>query len=162
MSSQYVLYDYNMKKIKSDTNSIVIIKAIIAFIFLFSGVMIYIIYRTKDLLVFKWIDWLYLNSEVDYLRLSYINLLDNSFLIYNLPGALWVTSYIILINIVNKYNSIINRIIISSALPIIAIISEFLQYFTIINGTFDWLDIICYLFPLIIFIIFLYEKFIRA
>lgn len=76
-------------------------------------------------------------------------------ILYSLPDGLWLSSYICLVlmfwkNRINKVSAVW-----IFGMPIIAISSEAGQFFKIIPGTFDWMDVIMYLlgtlFPLMIY-----------
>lgn len=76
-----------------------------------------------------------------------------------MPDMCWTFSFFFLsINFtknITKYNLLIN----STYVFCIAMIYEFLQYFHIVNGTFDFIDISIYIFSIIIAC--LIEKIIR-
>ncbi len=65
--------------------------------------------------------------------------------IYSLPDGLWMFSCTSLI--LNVWNNRLNKqsIVWIISMPAIAILSEFLQLFHLIRGTFDILDIASYL-----------------
>lgn len=124
---------------------------------LLTGGLIYILFRTDDLAMFRWFDALALDLPIGFIReitMTAKNKLPNWFL-YSLPDGLWIFSYISLIlllwkNEIHTYNFFWVYIIF-----FIAIISEIGQYFNLIPGTFDVVDLIFYalgaIIPLIIY-----------
>ena len=114
---------------------------------LFGGA-IYIGFRSSSIILFDWIDYIKLINIVENFRfftLQYQDYFPHWFL-YSLPDGLWMFSYSCIILIIwkrkiNKY-SIIWLLI----LPILSILIEFLQYYDYVNGTFDILDIVFFIF----------------
>jgi len=108
---------------------------------LFGG-MIYIIFRSDQLLMFSWLRSV---NEV-----HSVNNFGNTLHVfhwfkYSLPDGLWLFSYTALMLEIWK-----NRINKQSffwifSLPCMALLSEFLQLFKVIPGTFDLIDLIFYI-----------------
>jgi hypothetical protein len=122
---------------------------------LFSGGIIYVIYRTRDLKMFEWFDKIGFSDSVSRLRFSYADISIPGWMEYNLPAALWLFSYMLIIDSIwdGSKQRLQYRLFIVF-LPLIAIFSEILQYFDIVPGTFDWLDILTYIMSLILFYLF--------
>ena len=126
----------------SNTKSIVL-----AFSSLMIGCLIYLLFRQDILAVHwignpKWIEPFRINIGYDGNLLTYI-------LLYCLSDALWFFSLLILqFQFFDKSIIICNILLYSTiALPFIL---EVLQYFKIISGTFDILDVVSYLTVLLI------------
>lgn len=136
-------------------------QSILSLFLLGVGGSIYILFRPKTLLMFKWIESLGLNEYIDRLREMVGGITLNHITLYSLPDGLWLASYIIVVNtIVSKENKR-NLLFWSFLLPIIAVVFELLQIPGGIPGVFDIFDLICYIVPLLIYLIYLkYEKFI--
>ncbi|QHC83880.1 hypothetical protein AS589_03275 [Empedobacter brevis] len=116
--------------------------------------LIYVLFRTSTLFLFKWIDFLNLEAIVFKFRNNFnfiINYLHPSIL-YSLPDALWLFSFInmiMLLNYKSKYFYLLVPLCFS-------FVPEFLQYFKLFKGTFDILDIIyCLIFLIFNLLIFL-------
>ena len=136
-------------------------QSIVSFLLLGLGGSIYLLFRPKTLLMFKWIDTLGLSEYVDRLRDMVSDITLNHITLYSLPDGLWLASYIIVVNSIVSKNNKHNLLFWSLLLPFIAIVSEFLQIPGIIPGVYDVFDLICYIIPLIIYLIYLkYEKYI--
>ncbi len=112
----------------------------------FLGGMIYIIFRTDSLVMFGWFEQLRISDYVYSVR----NSVHYSFLetlrtfINTAPGGLWTFSYTAFLLWIWKFEVNFRNIFYFVFIPAIAIASEFLQLTGIINGTFDYLDIISY------------------
>jgi hypothetical protein len=124
----------------------------------FISLGIYLIFRSDDLLLvnyflskFETLEDLrnVLNSKIH---------LKQSFILYNLPDGLFLFSYNALIAFVCRDINKVYQWIFSFLLIMIFI--EFLQYYDIVKGTFDFVDIISYIvFSILsVFMINLYTK----
>lgn len=114
------------------------------------GGMLYLGYRSQELLMFRWANYLGLSRIVNSWRKFCFQYPLPEWCYYALPDGLWLLSYILLINII--WNSHTWKSIIwIYALPAIAITSELLQLLNPYFGTFDIMDIVCYLGAVILF-----------
>ena len=110
------------------------------------GGLIYVLFRSTSLLMFEWFDQMNLSKYIIELRShteAYSLILPN-WLLYSLPDGLWLFSYLSLLLIIwdNKVSK--KNIFWIFLLPIIAIVSELGQFFKIVPGTFDIIDLIFY------------------
>lgn len=111
--------------------------------------------------MFKWGESLGISEYIDRLRDMVSNITLNHITLYSLPDGLWLASYIIVVNTIVSKSNKHNLLFWSLLLPIIAIVFELLQIPGIIPGVFDVFDLICYIIPLIIYLIYLkHEKYI--
>ena len=114
------------------------------------GGLLYLGYRNTNLLMFRWANYLGLSRIVNSWRKFCFQYPLPEWCYYALPDGLWLLSYILLINII--WNSHTWKSIIwIYALPAIAITSELLQLLNPYFGTFDIMDIVCYLGAVILF-----------
>ena len=114
------------------------------------GGMLYLGYRSQELLMFRWANYLGLSRIVNSWRKFCFQYPLPEWCYYALPDGLWLLSYILLINII--WNSHTWKSIIwIYALLAIAITSELLQLLNPYFGTFDIMDIVCYLGAVILF-----------
>ena len=94
------------------------------------GGLIYILFRTDSLVMFKWFAALSLDKPIEYLRDSTLTVKNHlpDWFLFSLPDGLWIFSYITF---------------------------ELGQLFNIVPGTFDAIDLIFYIagavFPLVFF-----------
>ena len=114
------------------------------------GGLIYLIFRTRTLVMFHFIP----DNLIEELNLvheySCANFQIPNFIIYNLPTGLWTISYIILMQLILENNVGLHRFLWIYLLPILLCLTEILQLFSFIPGTFDILDVCCYIVPMII------------
>ncbi len=134
---------------------------ILSFLLLGIGGSIYLLFRPKTLLMFKWVESLGLSEHIDQLRDMVSHITLNHITLYSLPDGLWLASYIIVVNTIVSKNNKHNLLFWSLLLPLIAIVFELLQIPGIIPGVFDVFDLVCYITLLIIYLIYLkHEKYI--
>ncbi|MCF0203154.1 MAG: hypothetical protein HUK08_07305 [Bacteroidaceae bacterium] len=73
------------------------------------------------------------------------------FVIWNLPGGLWSTSYILAIDAISRLTKqTSHRLAWAAVVPALGVVSELLQLAGILPGVFDIADIACYGIPYII------------
>ena len=135
----------------------VVKKIMMAFIPLILGGIIYAIYRTENLKMFKWFKELGIYNEIKKIR-------DNDgvktikmpeWIIYSLPDALWLLSLNFTIIIFWKFKINKHSIIWIILTTIIGLYSEIGQYLKIIPGTFDNKDLISLIIAIIVPFLFL-------
>jgi len=138
-----------------------ICQSILSLFLLGVGGSIYLLFRPKTLLMFKWVESLGLNEYIDRLRDMVSGITLNHITLYSLPDGLWLASYIIVVNTIVSKDNKVNLLFWSFLLPAIAVTFEILQIPGVIPGVFDVFDLICYILPLLIYLIYLkHEKFI--
>lgn len=116
-------------------------------IILFLGSLIYVLFRSADIFFIEWL--LKQNNcrailEIRSISLRFSGSFPNWFL-YSLPDALWLLSFAILMLNIWKNESYISTFIWAILVPLLAIIWEFAQFFNLLIGTFDWMDVCLYL-----------------
>ena len=128
----------------------VTIKIIISIILFFLGGIIYLGYRSKTLLMFKWVNSLNISDTITSWRSFSTQYPLSDWVLYSLPDGLWLLSYMILIDAVwgtdSKGLSYWLYI-----LPFIGIASELIQIILPIMGTFDYIDLTCYISAVLIY-----------
>ena len=112
-----------------------------------TGGLIYIGFREPQLLLFNWINILGLGQiagEIRVYMINNVNIFPNQ-LIYSMPGALWLYSFISF-NFLLWINSKSKARIFWIIVPIfIAFHHELFQKFNLISGTYSNTDILYYL-----------------
>ncbi len=122
--------------------------------FLFAiGGFIYIAFRCTSLRMFGWFDSLGLNECVVAVRNLLYDVQIPDIVKYCLPDGLWTLSYILLMDAIWRPN-VKNQLVICSFIPIIGTVSEILQYYHVVSGTFDIVDLLCYLVPYVMYLLF--------
>lgn len=131
------------------------IKIFFAVCLLVTGGMIYILFRSKSLLMFRWFEVCGLIDIINLIRIKTNDLYVCEFVKYNLPNALWLISYFFIIDVLLYRDSKFIFLLWFSLLPIISILLEFFQFFGFISGYFDIFDLFCLIVPYIIYLIYL-------
>jgi hypothetical protein len=120
--------------------------------FLVCGCAIYLLFRSKTLNIYNWCSALGLSTPIDTLRIWVQNWNIPEFVRFCLPDGLYCAAYILFIDAIwHKDKSIIKNIIVL-LVPLVTISSELLQLFGIVRGTFDIYDLVCYTFPLLVYL----------
>lgn len=137
----------------SINTNIITIKVLISIILLTLGGLIYLGWRSEDLVMFQLLKrWGLYDLTISIRNIGAEHSLSD-WIKYSMPDGLWLFSYMFLIDAIwYKYRYILYYIFLWS-LPIIAIMSELLQYVAIVPGTFDIIDLTSYIFAIAIFII---------
>lgn len=118
------------------------ISIIVAFFLIIAGGVIYIFMRPLSLRMFKWAS---VDESTQWL-VSVRQRLDfnvDDWVIYALPDGLWACSYVIFVGVIWGFD-FKRSFWIVSIVPIIGLLSEFLQTVRLLPGVFDWCDVICY------------------
>jgi len=119
---------------------------IIAVTAMLTGSFIYLIARPESLLMFSWIDAIGLHDGVSLLRHSSNGILLASPLIYSVPFALWLLSYLLCIKVIWSDRSPTKAWYIWFwIVPCVSLLSEVLQSVKLCPGTFDKDDVLCLL-----------------
>jgi len=119
------------------------------------GGAIYLLQRTRSLLMFHVADKLGLGQAIDRWRDTAGGRDLPEFLVYSLPGGLWATAYIAITDGLLKGQSKGKRLAWASVIPAAGIASELMQYAGWLPGTADVADLICYGLPYIAYIIYI-------
>ena len=130
------------------------ISLITAYLFITCGGLIYIAFRSKSLMLFSLADTLHLSKAVDSIREIATAMQFSDFIVYSLPAGLWTASYLLIMFYLTRKCNRRTRLQLSLPLPSSAVVLEIAQYFSLCPGTFDFIDLVCYLIPIIIFIIY--------
>lgn len=108
---------------------------------LFLGGGLYLMCRSEHLVMFDWCKTIGIYQFIQQLRPQ--GNFDN-WIVYSLPDGLWLFSYIILMGAIWAFD-IRKSLLCSAPLIVIAIGSELLQIPHIVRGTFDVIDLLCYI-----------------
>lgn len=106
------------------------------------GGLIYILFRSDSLKMFRWFDSIGLSYFFDIARhqITFASKIPN-WIIFSLPDALWLFSFTNLMLILWDYNFSRLSIFWIILAPLIGLFSELGQAITIIPGTFDFTDL---------------------
>jgi hypothetical protein len=109
---------------------------------LFFGGMIYLLFRVESLKMFLWLGHFGMKSLVHNGRIQFAGVISKEWVIYSLPDALWIFSFINLMLIIWNFNLTKQSSVWILIAPIIGIASEIGQGIKIIPGTFDIVDLV--------------------
>lgn len=115
------------------------------------GCTIYLIFRSKTLFIYLWCRDLGCSSFVDYLRLLFQNWNIPAFIKFSLPDGLYSAAYLLIIDAIWHKDKSPKKYILLSIIPVITISNELLQYFGLVRGTYDFIDLVCYMVPPLLF-----------
>lgn len=122
-------------------------------ILLFSlGGYIYIAFRSTSLRMFSWFDNLGLHDFIMDIRRSSAVIQIPEIIKYCIPDGLWTLSYILLMDTIWSPN-VKKQALFCSIIPVVGCLSEILQYLSVVKGTFDVVDLLCYTVPYILYLI---------
>lgn len=131
----------------------VIFKALISFVLLFVGGLIYLGWRSGNLVMFQLLDTWGMSDLLIFIRNISVNYSIYDWVKYSAPDGLWLFSYMFLIDAIWDNHRYILYYIFLLFLPIIALLSELFQCFEVMPGTFDIVDLFCYILAIVIFVI---------
>lgn len=130
-----------------------IAEATIGLVALTIGGLIYIRYRSESLLMFDWFHNLGLTNFIEFFRSNSEAPNINGWVKFNLPAGLWLFAYMFLIDAVWAKDKNHISMYFLYILPLLAIVSEFMQFVGLVPGTFDVMDLLSYISAILLFII---------
>lgn len=117
------------------------------------GGIIYILYRSKSLLMFDWFQNLGLSDSIDDFRSNGEMPNMYGWIKYNLPAGLWLFAYMFVIDAVWGKDKNRVSMYFLYVLPLLAVASEFIQFVGLLPGTFDVMDLLSYVSAILLFLI---------
>lgn len=123
----------------------------LALLLLVIGGGIYLLMRQPVMLMHKVASELGIGIFIDKGRMLVQGWQLPEWMIFSLPGALWSTAYILIIDALLSKSPSWRRFAVAAFIPLVGIVSELLQFVGLLPGTFDALDIIAYALPLLIY-----------
>lgn len=103
------------------------------------GGLIYILFRSENLLMFSWIKFCKIYSIISFFREHNFTKYLPQWFLYSFPDALWVYSFCCFFKIIwIKETKIF--FILSGIIIVLSLITELMQHTKIIAGTFDLTD----------------------
>ena len=126
----------------------------LAVLMLFVGSGIYLLFRSKSLYIYKWCAVLGLSDNINYLRHAVSDWSISDFVKYSLPDGLYCAAYVLVMDAIWHKECGCVKFVAIFLVPFVTIISEALQYFGIVRGTYDYYDLVCYVIPPIAYLYF--------
>lgn len=139
----------------------IVSEMVLGVVFLMYGCAIYLLFRSKSLYIYQWCHSLGFANTIDTLRKHVQSWDVSEFVKYSLPDGLYCAAYLLIMDAIWHNDNRIIKYFILSLVPFATISSELLQYFRLVEGTFDVNDLICYLIPptIFLFYIFVHKKY---
>ncbi len=122
------------------------------------GGIIYLLFRDKSLMMFRWANAIGASGFIDYVRICFASVPTNycKWLFLSLPDGLWVYSFTSFMLIVWGLKFSRHSMFWISIGPLLALCGEIGQAFGVVRGTFDPTDLllclICSILPVVILI----------
>ena len=133
-------------------------KILLGILLLVIGCLVYLIFRSKTLYIYIWCKSLGASAPIDTLRIFFHDWSISDFIKYSLPDGLYCTAYLLIMDAIWHEDKSWLKYLFLAVVPVLTIDSEILQYFGYVRGTFDLLDLFCYLIPPLLYIICLKPK----
>ena len=121
-------------------------------ILLVAGGLIYTLFRPTTLLGFRLTDAIGLSPLINNWRTALATQQPAAFIVYCLPNGLWSAAFILIMDRLFAHQPLRQRLCWAAVIPGIGIAAELLQAVGIVPGTFDWLDILCYAMPYLVYV----------
>lgn len=108
--------------------------------------MIYLMFRSESLVMFRWCESFHIREYIDSIR---IPCTLPQWVVFSLPDGLWLCSYALFVSTIWDFD-------LKQGWPyvfflsVIAIGSEIAQAFGLMRGTFDWMDMVCYIIGMLL------------
>lgn len=78
---------------------------------------------------------------------------------FSIPDGVYCAAYILIVDAIWHQDRGLQKYIVISLAPIVAISSELLQSLNLVRGTFDVFDLVCYALPPLVYVcIIVYQK----
>jgi len=130
-------------------------ETILGVLFLICGCTIYLLFRSKTLYIHRWGHALGLSNTIDTLRKHVESWNVSEFAKFSLPDGLYCAAYILIMDAIWHNDNRKIKYFVMPLVPFVTIISELLQYFGLVKGTFDLYDLMCYIIPPTLYIIYI-------
>lgn len=127
-------------------------KVLLAVLFLVYGCLIYLLFRNRSLNIYQWCIALGVSDLIEYARNLVQGWTVSDFIKYSLPDGLYCAAYILIVDSIWQEEKLAIKLFILFVVPIITICSEILQYYGLIRGTFDAVDLYCYSTPPLVYL----------
>jgi len=121
---------------------------------LLSGAVVYLLFRTKQLLGFELLNRIGVERWADRLREYAAQVSMPEVIIFSLPGGLWSLGYILIVDWLLGNQTLSTKRIWAAIIPLLGIGSEILQGIGLLPGTFDICDLFFYAVPYIIYLVY--------
>ena len=115
------------------------------------GCCIYLLFRSNSLYLYQWCSVMGLSDSIDFVRHAVKDWNLPHVVRYSLPDGLYCAAYLIMVDAVWYNEKGLTKYFVLSIVPAITITSEVLQYWGLVQGTFDAFDLVFYLVPSLVY-----------
>lgn len=122
------------------------------------GGLVYLLFRPRTLLLFHVADAMGLSPFITQLRSGVEGIVLPNWVVNCLPDALWAGAYVLLVDCVMRGRPVKLRLLLAAVIPVLGVVSEALQACGWLSGTFDWLDIVAYMAPYVLYLVVVLKK----
>lgn len=129
----------------------VVISFVVSVVFLCIGISIYLLCRIMPPMLIKICNIFNIIDYVNYLRVYTVGQITNQFILYSLPDLMWSCASLAFLYGLTIGLQTIHRIIWALPLVVASIGTEVAQGLKLIPGTFDWMDISCYIISFVVY-----------
>lgn len=127
-------------------------KILMGVLSLMCGCAIYLLFRSKALYIYIWCKAIGCSPFIDSLRISVQNWPVSDFFRFSMPDGLYCAAYILIMDAIWSNENCWQKYLFIAVVPVITMSSEVLQYYGLVKGTFDIVDLFCYFVPSILYI----------
>ena len=130
---------------------------VLAFLLLLVGGAAYLLFRPETTLLFCVLAKVGFSEALHSIRAA-TEFGMPYWMVYCLPGALWVGAYILITDTVLTGWPLRNKISAASLIMAVGVVSELLQLAAVLPGTFDAADIAAYVAPYLLYVTLIITK----
>ena len=134
------------------------VQVVAGILLLLGGIAIYLLFRSQTIVLYQWCVHLGLTDFLSTVRQQVQSCDISDFVGYSLPDGMYCASYILLMDALWRNSGRLTRLCFASLIPVVAILHELLQAATLVRGTFDVADLLCYATPLLIYLLINHKK----
>ena len=126
-------------------------EALVGVVLLLAGCAVYLLFRSKGILLCQWFAAAAGTAALDTLRQAAAGWEPSPWMRYSLPDGLFCASYLLIMDALWRRSRPALRYLMVAVMPVAALVHECLQGMGAVRGTFDTADLLCYLTPLVIY-----------
>ena len=114
--------------------------------------LLYVLFRPEEILINKLLLCFWKENDITAF-FSNIKPFMPQWLVYSLPGAIWLHQFLLIFDLYAPSNSIKNRTLLSIIPLLFPLCLELFQKFHITDGTYDGVDLLLYIIAWLFFIV---------
>lgn len=136
------------------------IEIVLGVLLLICGCAIYLLFRSKSLNIYQWCYAMGLAGMIDHLRGIVQDWNVSDVIKFSIPDGVYCAAYILIVDAIWHQEHEVQKYIVISLVPIVTIGSELLQSLSLVKGTYDVFDLVCYALPPLVYVcIIVFQKF---